>query len=626
MSYVSLLKNIPDFLSQPTGIAAIASVGIHGAIAFFLPLMPMESSKPKQQSIAPKTVGLLELNQSLQNRLPQPTPQIPAKLPVPPQQPQISLQPQVPMPSLNAQMAPVPPLPPALSQATLPPIPKSPSNLSVASLPKGQSLQILPIKPSISTTNPIALSKPKTVGTIPSINNNPVKLAGSNSLSPYKLSPIQREVKLGASKPLPPSNLPELEAAKMPTDLPNTPSPMPIAAAPPSDVGTNATNNDTTVIPPQNQQLVAPVGETPQAGDTLALAEAGITPSQGSSSVTPELPSTATQQVVAKNTTFGERYNEVKRQYPNIETKLPISETVNSKVGQPGNVQGSLIVDSEGKVESIDFLNNSVSSDQKAAAREYFREYFQKNPVQATGKPKYYPFSLSFRSNNTDTPVVIQPSGSSRTEKTPRRSNTSQRSIVIPRLPSTPVNPQELEAAPTNLTEKLRTSSRNITPTSVQQTANRSSVEPISKPSTQLRVRRELQPTPQVETSSKPSTQLQVRPTDPTPQVETSSKPSTQLRVRRLEPTPQVETISKPSTQLQVRPTDPTPQVEATNQPLAQLRERKNQSAAALQPEQPTEKPSSESEVNSNQPSSPSGKQKLLRQLRELREQRQTTN
>ncbi|NJR19781.1 MAG: hypothetical protein HC785_31730 [Calothrix sp. CSU_2_0] len=34
MSYVSFLKNIPEVLTQPTGIAALASLGIHGAIAF----------------------------------------------------------------------------------------------------------------------------------------------------------------------------------------------------------------------------------------------------------------------------------------------------------------------------------------------------------------------------------------------------------------------------------------------------------------------------------------------------------------------------------------------------------------------------------------------------------------
>ncbi|WP_257236176.1 hypothetical protein [Nostoc sp. 'Peltigera malacea cyanobiont' DB3992] len=75
MSYVSLLKNIPEILSQPIGIAAIASLGIHGAIAMIVPLMPMESNKPKETASS-KTVGLLELSQADQNRLPQSTPKL----------------------------------------------------------------------------------------------------------------------------------------------------------------------------------------------------------------------------------------------------------------------------------------------------------------------------------------------------------------------------------------------------------------------------------------------------------------------------------------------------------------------------------------------------------------------
>lgn len=70
MSYVSLFKNIPELLSQPIGIAAIASLGIHGAIAMIVPLMPMDSSKSKDTASS-KTVGLLELSQADQSRLPQ---------------------------------------------------------------------------------------------------------------------------------------------------------------------------------------------------------------------------------------------------------------------------------------------------------------------------------------------------------------------------------------------------------------------------------------------------------------------------------------------------------------------------------------------------------------------------
>ena len=59
MSYVSLLKNIPEIFSQPTGIAAIASLGIHGAIALIVPLMPVNSGQSSKTD-SPKAVGLME--------------------------------------------------------------------------------------------------------------------------------------------------------------------------------------------------------------------------------------------------------------------------------------------------------------------------------------------------------------------------------------------------------------------------------------------------------------------------------------------------------------------------------------------------------------------------------------
>src|SRR3712207_3295372 len=106
MSYVSLLKNIPEFLSQPTGIAAVASLGIHGAIALLLPIVPVDS-KPKQEASAKRSVGLVELSHAEQSRLPQPG------LPQPSIQTQASVFPQVPPPTLaNSPNFPKPSAPP----------------------------------------------------------------------------------------------------------------------------------------------------------------------------------------------------------------------------------------------------------------------------------------------------------------------------------------------------------------------------------------------------------------------------------------------------------------------------------------------------------------------------------
>jgi hypothetical protein len=137
MSYVSLLKNIPEIITQPIGIAALASVGIHGAIAMIVPLMPIDSNKPKETASS-KTVGLLELSQADQSRLPQSTPQ-----------PQVGLQQLSPIaplstPNFNAQSV-LPPLaPPATSQLVLPPLPPSANSYRVSSVPTRQSLRRIP--------------------------------------------------------------------------------------------------------------------------------------------------------------------------------------------------------------------------------------------------------------------------------------------------------------------------------------------------------------------------------------------------------------------------------------------------------------------------------------------------
>ncbi|MGC1396720.1 MAG: hypothetical protein WA828_20865, partial [Coleofasciculaceae cyanobacterium] len=60
-------------LFTPTGIAVLASIGIHGVLAVLLPFMGNSSS----QKSAPKTVQLVQLSPAEQSRLPQsalPTP------------------------------------------------------------------------------------------------------------------------------------------------------------------------------------------------------------------------------------------------------------------------------------------------------------------------------------------------------------------------------------------------------------------------------------------------------------------------------------------------------------------------------------------------------------------------
>ncbi|MBF2008413.1 MAG: hypothetical protein IGS49_23955 [Chlorogloeopsis fritschii C42_A2020_084] len=482
MSYVSVLKNIPDFLSQPTGVAALASVGIHGAIAFILPLVPMVS-KPKEATSSPRTVGLVELNQAEQNRLPQTSTAEAIQQPQLPPQSEVTLQSQVPLesqvppfPSFASQPTILPPQPSApIVEEPLPTISLSRDNLNIVSLPQNQYLRLPQGRSETS------------IPSIPRVNYGEV----TNLQTKIPLGQPQSLPSVPSKPPLP-GNLPELQAANIPTDLPNTPPVVPANTTTPTTPSPSAV--------PQTQEFVAPIAPTPQVGDQLALAGTTLPQwQQISVPKTAELPSTSegTEQLLAKTTTFVEQFQKIKQQYPNVETKQPIKETVNAQQGQAGKIEGGLVIDSEGKVDTIDFLDNSVSSELKTATREYFRQYFQSNPVQANGKPKYYPFSLSFNPNSDTTQAAASP-------KPP---------VVIPRklAPLQLRDTQPLD----NEQQGLRSPQEKLVPGQVQQIPSK--LPPQWQPVT---VNQPSSPAPQ--TTAKPSPQWQpvtVNQSSATPQV-----------------------------------------------------------------------------------------------------------
>jgi hypothetical protein len=461
MSYVSLLRNIPEFLSQPTGIAAIASLGIHGAIALLLPIVPIES-KPKQEASSKSSVGLVELSQAEQNRLPQPgTPQsLQAQAPV---------LPQVPPPNFATQSIPsLPPMPPAAASTDLilPPLPKT-NNVTVASLPRSQPLPVLSQK---------------------ELQYNP---SFSTNVKPFPR--YQERVKLGEPKPLASSNIPYSvppeQAAEVPqeqemvnTAAPVSSEPMPV---PYSSGGNTATQTPevATEVSPARQQLVTPVIQPPLAGDNSIALRGQNLPQlpQGANfkvprlpSLTPESPAQVTEQLASKPKTFVERFSEVKQQYPNLETKQLIAETVSlAKVAEESNVEGDLIVNGEGRVESINFRDNAVSSDLKTSVREYFREYFQKNPAQANGKPKFYPFNISFKSESNNISKTSLPTVTTSSQVNQTQPKTEAQRSLIQRLRPVAVGSQSSQKPQkTNLTESVRPVEVNALPSKEPQTIN----------------------------------------------------------------------------------------------------------------------------------------------------------
>ena len=572
MSYVSLLKNIPEILSQPAGIAAIASVGIHGAIAFVLPLMPVDSSKSTTQVSSNKPVGLVQLSQADQSRLPQ----IPGTS-------QVALKPQVPLPNFATQPSKLAPLPPALSsssQVILPPIPKTLNNYPIASVPKGQSLRIIPqTKGNFQIDTSGFNASKRTAQSFPRFDNNDIKIASSSQpLSVDRLPQLRADNKIPQGLP----NIPPVVSySEVPPTLPSAPIPsgQPIETS--STPQTMPVGNDVPNTGTPNQDLITPVQQTPKAGDNFTLAAANLPQWQQSSSSISELPfatqkpytvSAATQELTNKTTTFAEQFVKVKQQYPNIETKQPISLAID-KAGLERRVEVGLVVNPDGKkVESLEFLDNSISSESKTAIREYLRGYLEKNPPQANGKPKYYTFSVS---------PNLSP-----------KNDVGNSSQTTPLLPASPINQTSSRAPSASVKPVLGLGITSKQPSTIPQAPEK--------------------PLPELQTGGKQPLLL--------PQF---NKPQSSAQVRKNQTLPVLQPNEQQLSQVQSN-IQPSPLAQVNKQQLLGARIRNSQPSPT--PEA-TAKPSFAPEISSNQTSSTAKpSQKLLQQLRELREQRETSN
>ncbi|MEH2230793.1 MAG: hypothetical protein V7K71_14290 [Nostoc sp.] len=387
MSYVSLLKNIPEILSQPIGIAAIASLGIHGAIAMIVPLMPMESNKPKEAASS-KTVGLLELSQADQNRLPQSTPQIGLQ----------QLPPVAPLAASNFSLQPglTPLAPSPSSQLVLPPLPASSNNYRVSSLPTRQSLRMIPSDNLRFDASKFDSSKFNTSARfsqpVPRVNVN-------ESVAKYE-----------PPKPLAVNRLPELQSQQIPADLLRNPQPPILSdSTPVATAQVNPTSQPMTSQPmaqpipnasstiAQNP-LINSLKQAPRNGDTLIG-------TRGSTLQTANLSTKGTQQAIAQLDSYANLRKEVQQQYPNAEQKPVIRQTLSTnKSNLEGAVLGVLVVDPDGKVLDIKFQDKLISPELQLKARQYFNKQSPKGDKQISS----YPFNLRFQNSTSNLTGITQ--------------------------------------------------------------------------------------------------------------------------------------------------------------------------------------------------------------------------
>ena len=223
MSYVSILKSLPE--TRSTGLAILASLGVHGLLWVVLPAIPFSS-----QSVGPvsqRTIGLVQLTPAELSRLPR------------------AATPPVQLPAFATQPSALPPLPPPPEFNLLPQIPKGTTNYN--------DLLKAPFQPQFQTLAPLPV--PYQNKTIPSKPDNQIKLL-----------PFKFDNRLPPPPPLP-SSPPSsnnrmayvpVKPAPMPDFLRNLPSPTPTTSAEGSNIRTNTAPETGVNTPQTNAPVVVP--------------------------------------------------------------------------------------------------------------------------------------------------------------------------------------------------------------------------------------------------------------------------------------------------------------------------------------------------------------------------------
>jgi hypothetical protein len=439
MSYISLLKNVPEILSQPAGIAAIASLGIHGAIAFLLPLMPVESAKSTKQASITKPVGLAELTSSEQSRLPQvATLQTgaPNALPPLPAQGQISGQTAVPgAPNTIASNSPNGSAPffnppsgapfVASNSAPLPPLEKT-TGLLVNPFPnQGKFSSSGTSKRSRSSVDYSKISFNNEKQVIP-----PGKMRTPNSGSPMSFSetppipPSFTPSNSGQTQPMGEDDKTGVNLAKDPFANTNTGQPV---------NGNVAMNSDGTqafapLVPINNPEISTYGGVTPNPATT--------NPNTNPNANAP------LSNAYASNLKTGDgiinQISKFKTQYKDLVTGMPIT-VISDSDKIKGIIDGGMVIkNKEGELDTIELVDGSKPSKE---VREAVLNYLQKNPIAAiSGKPTYVSFRISPKSGDAATqtpakvenPTVKQPVILKNITETLKPVSTQPQQLVIP--------------------------------------------------------------------------------------------------------------------------------------------------------------------------------------------------
>ncbi len=395
MTYASLLK-IPETLRSSTGLAALASLGVHGLLWAVLPVLPFESKSLESQS--QQTVGLIQLTPEEQSRLPSTS-----EVTLPPFATQQSVLPPLPPPPF--QMSALPPLPAFPQSFQLPPN-SIPKNFTAPS-PATKTVRVPPPPPTKTAINKPAgsggnrtyysdelLSAPRR-WTPPLISGLPTNRLTAQPFDPNNFPPAPPTVPVPT--PIVPENLAPPQNTNPPQQKVATANPTPLTPTAPPQKVPEKTKRELLALRDQLARANRATSATPAPANTpagmtrqqivQALRRSPPQPNQAGVSV-------ATADTIQRLEKFNAQQQRVQSEYPKVETKAPIRQKIATceKQVDGGVAYVKAVVNPQGKIISGPELFDNKGAVDIAQAKAIVSNY----PFQADSNTTNYNFTIEF--------------------------------------------------------------------------------------------------------------------------------------------------------------------------------------------------------------------------------------
>ena len=431
MSYSSLIQSVPEVWRSSTGLAALASLGIHGLVLVSLPFISLNS--PDDQ--LPQTVGIVALTPEEQSRLPQVVPQGVTQTTIPPTTLQSDL-PALPPSGQAVGSEILPPLPPTPSYLPPPPpintptyqypisnsLPSSqvPTPIPLPPPPENRSFsqdpfsQLPPPQPNQTIKNQqLAPPNPVPPGTLPSttgLKKSEFATANKPNLTPPNTNQTQNQATNNRTnqQPLTPAALPERAKQELIARRnaiireraankisPNSNQRLAAVLQRRRQAASDRTSSNS------NQRLAAVLQRRQTASSNQRLAAVLQRRQQQQNGSTPNQLSRATRQTIAQIDAFKEQQQRTLQAFPTAAIQRPIRykiKTCNKQL-DGGVAILAAVVNPKGKIVSgPDLLSKNSSAAVGQAAKSFVKEYSFPKTANLVNQPFRLDFSYDFKS------------------------------------------------------------------------------------------------------------------------------------------------------------------------------------------------------------------------------------